>query len=182
MRLMRYSPTVMSGRAVAEDGADELEEGEDEEEGGEGEENDGEVGGVLAHDVVVEQERELDAERRCGSGGGGWRCRSWNGRWAIWLPLTRRVTSLLRPNADGGEDAEGDASARHLVEENGASGGEEQVGSPDAEEGRELAGLGEGRADFGEQVIDEDENDGEDEAGGFASALWRRCQEGRRRA
>ena len=49
------------GRAVAEDGADELEEGEDEEECGEGEEDDGEVGGVLAHDVVVEQERELDA-------------------------------------------------------------------------------------------------------------------------
>ena len=47
--------------AIAEDGADELEEGEDEEEGGEGEEDDSEVGGVLAHDVVVEQERELDA-------------------------------------------------------------------------------------------------------------------------
>ena len=41
--------------------AHELEEGEDEEEGGEGEVDDGEVGGILAHDVVVEQERELDA-------------------------------------------------------------------------------------------------------------------------
>jgi len=38
-----------------------LKEGEDEEEGGEGEEDESEVGGVLAHDVVVEQEGELHA-------------------------------------------------------------------------------------------------------------------------
>ena len=84
-------------RAVAEDGADEFEEGEDEEEGGEGEEDDGEVGGVLAHDVVVEQKRELDAgdaaeaaEKR-----GDVVVGAHVGRFE--LPLMRRVTSLLRP-------------------------------------------------------------------------------------
>ncbi len=140
MRLMRYSPTVMRGVRLRKMVADELEEGEDEEEGGEGAEDDGEVGGVLAHDVVVEQERELDAERCCGSGGGGWRCRGWSGRWADSVGAAGEAgDELVEPDADGGEDAEGDASAGHLIEEEGAGGGEEEVGSPDAEEGRELA-------------------------------------------
>ncbi len=49
--------------------------------------------------------------------------------------------------------------------------GEEEVGSPDAEEGAELALAGEGDADGREEVVDEDEQDGEDEAGGLAAAL-----------
>ena len=58
----------------------------------------------------------------------------------------KRAMSLLSADADGGEEAERDASARHLVEEKCAGGGEDEVGSPDAEEGRELAVLGEGDA------------------------------------
>ena len=54
---------------------------------------------------------------------------------------------LVDADADGGDEAEGDAPAGHLVEEEGAGGGEDEVGSPDAEEGRELAGSGERDAD-----------------------------------
>ena len=78
--------------------------------------------------------------------------------------------------ADGGEDAEGDAAAGHLIEKNSAGSGEEEVGSPDSEEGWELAGLGEGHADQREKVVDEDEDDGEDETGGFAAAFRRDSQ------
>ena len=83
----------------------------------------------------------------------------------------RRRGESLETVADGGEDAEGDASAGHLVEKDGSGGGEEEVGSPDAEERRQFAGLREGGADLGEQVVDEDEDDGDDEAGGFTSAF-----------
>ena len=78
---------------------------------------------------------------------------------------------LVEPDADGGDEAERDASARHLVEKKGSGSGEEQVGSPDSKNGRELAILGEGDADLRKEVVDEDKNDGENEAGGLASAL-----------
>ena len=54
---------------------------------------------------------------------------------------------LVEPDADAREDAEGDAAAGHLIEEDCAGGGEEEVGSPDAEEWRKLARLCEGDAD-----------------------------------
>ncbi len=58
-----------------------------------------------------------------------------------------------------------------MIEEDGSGSGEEKVRAPDAQEGRQLAGLREGGADLREQVVDEDENDGDDEARGFASTF-----------
>ena len=78
---------------------------------------------------------------------------------------------LPRAAPTASEEVEQDASAGELLEQDEAEGGEDEVGGPDAEEGRELAGLGEGDADDGEDVVGEDEQQGEDEAGAFAAAF-----------
>ena len=73
--------------------------------------------------------------------------------------------------AEVGEEFEDGAAAGDLLEEEKAGEGEEDVGAPDAERGRELALAGEGDAHRGEEVVDEDEAEGCDEAGAFAAAL-----------
>ncbi len=158
------------GSAVADDVADELEEGEDDEEDGEGGEDETEVGGVLAHDVVVEQEGKLHAGGAAESAKDGCDVEVGLRRMIVFL-AAEAGEELVNPDADGGDEREGDASSGHLIEEEGSCGGEDEVGSPDAEEGRELAVAGEGYSDGREEVVDKDEKDGEDEAGGFASAL-----------
>ena len=138
----------------------------------EGAENDGEVGGVLAHDVVVEQQRELDAGDAAEAAEKSGDVVAWSARWEFALSIDGEPgAEFVETNADGGKDAERDAAAGHLIEKNGAGCGEEEVGAPDADEGRELAGLREGGSYEREEVIDEDEQDGEDEACGFSSAF-----------
>lgn len=41
---------------------------------------------------------------------------------------------------------------------------------------RELAGFGEGNADVGEEIVGEDKEEGEDDAGAFAAALGREAE------
>ena len=69
------------------------------------------------------------------------------------------------------KQVEGDAAAGHLLDEQKAGDGEEDVGSPDADEGGELLLAGERDADLGEEVVDEDEQQCDDEASAFAAAL-----------
>ena len=170
MRLMRYSPTVTRGVRLRKMGPMSSKKVKMRKSREKEQRDDAEVGGVLAHDVVVEQKGELDAGDAAESAEEG-------GDVVVGTHVGRCVAAedagdeFIEADADGGEDAECDAAARHLIEKDGAGGGEEEVGSPDAEEGGELAGLGEGYADQREEVVDEDQEDGEDEAGGFASAL-----------
>ena len=56
-------------------------------------------------------------------------------------------SSLPRDCADRGEEVEQDAAAGELLQQQRAEGGEDEIGSPHAEERRELAGLGEGDAE-----------------------------------
>ncbi len=64
-------------------------------------------------------------------------------RWGSWVERSAAVLWRLAEagegagerDAEGGEDGEGDAAAGHLLEEEGAGAGEEEVGAPDAEEG-----------------------------------------------
>ena len=72
---------------------------------------------------------------------------------------------------DGVEEVKQEARPGELLEEEEAEGGEDEVGGPDSEGRRELAGFGEGDADVGEEVVGEDEEQGEDDAGALASAL-----------
>ena len=73
--------------------------------------------------------------------------------------------------ADAGEEFDDGAAAGDLLEEQEAGEGEEDVGAPDAEHGRELALASEGDAHGGEEVVDEDEAERGDEACSFAAAL-----------
>ncbi len=92
--------------------------------------------------------------------------------WSPAAELRRmRSKSLVNALAEGGEEFEGGAAAGDLLEEEKAGDGEEDVGAPDAERGRELALSREGDAHGGEEVVDEDEAEGGDEAGAFAAAL-----------
>ena len=81
--------------------------------------------------------------------------------------------------ADGVEEVEQDASAGELLEQNEAEGGEDEVGGPDPEERRQLAGFCEGDADVGEEVVAKDEQQGEDKAGTLAAALGGRRKDRR---
>ncbi len=66
-------------------------------------------------------------------------------------------------------------STRHLIKQHYTGSGEDQGSLPDAE--RESFRFREGDADLRERVIDEDEDDGQDEAGGLLRA-WTRSPRG----
>ena len=141
MRLMRYSPTVTSGvrlRMMSPMSSKKVKMRKRPEKETEHER---EVGGVLAHDVVVEQEGELHAEdaAEAAQEGGDVEVGTHVGGDA--LRLMRRVTSFVEPDADGGEDAEGDSAAGHLIEEDGAGGGEEELAPQTPRKGESLPDL-----------------------------------------
>ena len=157
---------------IVDDVADELEEGEDDEEQGEGAEREEEVGGVGAHDVLVEQEREVGVEEasqlldeswvgmvrvlvgrrdgvwRGGSGcvGGGDLCGGSAGGWA---------GSGAGEPGEGGADARGCDVGEHPAE--GCGDGVEEVNQ---------------ETGSGELLQEENAEGGEDEIGGPDTEGW----------
>ena len=57
--------------------------------------------------------------------------------------------------AKGGDERQSDAAAGHLLEEQNAGEGEEDIGGPDAKEWRNFALGGEGDTDARQEVVDE---------------------------
>ena len=70
---------------------------------------------------------------------------------------------------NGVEEVQQGARACELPEQDDAEDGEEDVCGPDTHKGRSFAGLGEGDAEVGEQVVDEDEQQRHDKAAALAA-------------
>src|ERR1019366_2757976 len=73
--------------------------------------------------------------------------------------------------ANGGEEIQDYPAACELLQQHRAKCGEDKIRAPDPEEGRDLAGFREGYADVRDEVVSEDKQKGENEAGGLAAAL-----------
>ena len=81
-----------------------------------------------------------------------------------------------QPRGPGGDGAQDAAAACHLPQQKDARRGKEQVGRPYREEGRQPALTAQRDAGGGEKVVDEDQQDGEDEAGALAAAARSHAQ------
>ena len=83
------------------------------------------------------------------------------------------------PRLIGRDEGESDAAACHLLEEERAGQGEDEVCAPDSQERSEsLPCGGEGDADGGEEIVDEYEEDGKDGSRWIYRRVWRRGRAG----
>ena len=88
----------------------------------------------------------------------------------------------FEPAAYGCDRGEGGASGGHLAQEKHAASSEEHVGQPDADSHGQLVLAGQSGAGRRQEVVDEDQGDGEDESRALAAALGGDVRGGRRRA
>ena len=146
-------------RFIADDVAEQLEEGKDEHEHDKCNEHHYKCHKEFAEDVLVEDERKTAAGRAFAGGdlyrasGGG-----------------RLLGAQAEPVAERGECRDSGAAGGHLAQQHNAAHGKDQVGLPNAEEDGDLVLASERGAGGREEVVDEDQGNGENEAGAFAAA------------
>ena len=143
---------------VADDVAEPLKEGEDQHEEHKGDQHHGEGGQEFAQDIVIEDKRKAAAA---------------GALVAVGAENARQGQPLACALAAHAAEAESErryAAAAELPQQNETENSEDEIRCPHAQEGADLALPRERDAGEREEVVDEDQRDGGDEAGAFAAA------------